>query len=167
VTSLGTLAAIPAQRTRPRSPLSGPLPDLLRRRAATVTAVLLVATVVAYGALVLQRAWISDDGLIFLRTVRQVLAGHGPVFNVGERVEANTSTLWTLVLLGLALVPGVRLELLSVGACAVLSVVALGLALDASRRFAALGRVVVPAGRWWSSRCRRSGTSAPPGWRPR
>ena len=41
-----------------------------------------------------QRRWISDDGLIVLRTVRNLLAGNGPVFNAGERVEANTSTLW-------------------------------------------------------------------------
>lgn len=39
--------------------------------------------------------WIADDGMIAARTVRQILAGHGPVFNVDERVEANTSTLWT------------------------------------------------------------------------
>lgn len=146
MTSVDAPAAIPAPRTRPRPLLAGPLPDLVRRRAATVTAVLLVATVLAYGALVVHRAWISDDGLIFLRTVRQVLAGNGPVFNAGERVEANTSTVWTAVLLGLALVPGVRLELLSIGAGVVLSVAALALALDAARRFAALGRAVVPAG---------------------
>ncbi|MFI6456820.1 hypothetical protein ACIBF6_35335 [Streptosporangium amethystogenes] len=42
-----------------------------------------------------QNRWISDDGLIAVRTVRQLLAGNGPVFNVGERVEANTSTAWT------------------------------------------------------------------------
>ena len=40
------------------------------------------------------RRWMSDDGLIVLRTVRNILAGNGPVFNAGERVEANTSTLW-------------------------------------------------------------------------
>ena len=46
-----------------------------------------------YGAW--QRRWIADDGLIVLRTVRNLLAGNGPVFNEGERVEANTSTVWT------------------------------------------------------------------------
>ncbi|HWN29588.1 MAG TPA: hypothetical protein VNP37_21660 [Actinomycetospora sp.] len=144
MTSVGTRAAGFTPLTR--APLTGPLPDLLRRRSVAVTTVLLAATVLAYGVLVVHRAWISDDGLIFLRTVRQLLAGNGPVFNVGERVEANTSTLWTAVLALLALVPGVRPELLSVGAGVVLSVTALALALDASRRFAALGRVVVPAG---------------------
>lgn len=41
------------------------------------------------------RRWITDDGLIATRTVREILAGNGPVFNPGERVESNTSALWT------------------------------------------------------------------------
>lgn len=45
-----------------------------------------------------QRRWIADDGLIVLRTVRNLLAGNGPVFNAGERVEANTSTAWTYLI---------------------------------------------------------------------
>lgn len=47
-----------------------------------------------------ERRWIADDGLIVLRTVRNLLAGNGPVFNVGERVEANTSTIWTYLIFG-------------------------------------------------------------------
>lgn len=58
--------------------------------AATVT------TFFAIGAW--QRRWIADDGLIVLRTLRNLFAGNGPVFNVGERVEANTSTAWTYLL---------------------------------------------------------------------
>ena len=38
--------------------------------------------------------WITDDGFIYLRVIRQVTAGNGPVFNTGERVEAFTSPLW-------------------------------------------------------------------------
>jgi len=45
-----------------------------------------------------RQRWIADDGLIEARVVRQILAGHGPVFNPGERVEANTSALWTWLL---------------------------------------------------------------------
>ena len=56
------------------------------------------------------RRWISDDGLIVLRTVRNILAGNGPVFNVGERVEANTSTLWQYLIVAFSWVPGMRLE---------------------------------------------------------
>lgn len=48
------------------------------------------------------RRWITDDGLIAARTVREILAGNGPVFNPGERVEANTSALWTWLIAGLS-----------------------------------------------------------------
>ena len=56
------------------------------------------------------RRWMSDDGLIVLRTVRNILAGNGPVFNIGERVEANTSTLWQYLIVAFSWVPGMRLE---------------------------------------------------------
>jgi arabinofuranosyltransferase len=125
--------------------LTGDLTRRARRRPVTTTAVLLGLAVVLDLVLMWQRRWMSDDGLIFLRTVRQIVAGNGPVFNVGERVETNTSTLWTVVLLGLAWLP-VRLEYASVGAGMVLSAAALGLALDGARRLTGLGRVVVPAG---------------------
>ena len=46
--------------------------------------VLVVSLLFAWGAW--QRRWIADDGLIVLRTVRNLLAGNGPVFNAGERV---------------------------------------------------------------------------------
>ena len=55
-----------------------------------------VGAIFGYGAW--QRRWIADDGLIVLRTVRNLLAGNGPVFNEGERVEANTSTVWTYLI---------------------------------------------------------------------
>ncbi len=47
-----------------------------------------------------QRRWMSDDALIYVRTVRQILAGNGPVFNPGERAEASTGTLWQWLLAG-------------------------------------------------------------------
>ena len=43
--------------------------------------VLVVAALFGWGAW--QRRWIADDGLIVLRTVRNLLAGNGPVFNAG------------------------------------------------------------------------------------
>ncbi|MEU8133608.1 hypothetical protein [Streptodolium elevatio] len=42
--------------------------------------------------------WMTDDGLIFTRVVRQITAGNGPVYNVGERVETSTSTAWQWLL---------------------------------------------------------------------
>ena len=67
-----------------------------------------VAVLAFYGGW--QRRWMSDDGLIVLRTVRNLLAGNGPVFNAGERVEANTSTLWQYIIYLGALVSDLRLE---------------------------------------------------------
>ncbi|MFG2647098.1 hypothetical protein [Streptomyces sp. NPDC048436] len=62
---------------------------------------LLPAVVIAFAGF--QRRWMSDDGHIYVRTVRQILAGNGPVFNAGERAESSTGTLWQwlLVLAGL------------------------------------------------------------------
>jgi arabinofuranosyltransferase len=42
--------------------------------------------------------WVSEDAFIDMRVVRHLLAGHGPVFNLGERVEAYTSPLWVALL---------------------------------------------------------------------
>jgi arabinofuranosyltransferase len=56
----------------------------------------------------------SDDGYIHLRVVKQLLAGHGPVFNVGERVEASTSPLWVFILAVADVVTPVRLEWIAV-----------------------------------------------------
>ncbi|WP_340685803.1 hypothetical protein LCL61_05335 [Amycolatopsis coloradensis] len=92
----------------------------------------LVLTV--YADLAWRRRWMSDDGLIVLRTVRQILAGNGPVFNVGERVETNTSPLWTAVLSVLGLLPGVPLEWVSVVTGLVFSVAGLFFGLDGARR---------------------------------
>lgn len=75
-----------------------------------------------------QRRWIADDGLIVLRTVRNLLAGNGPVFNAGERVEANTSTVWTFLLYAASWLGGpMRLEYVAL-ACA-LGLSMLGVAL--------------------------------------
>ncbi|WP_414943451.1 hypothetical protein [Amycolatopsis sp. cmx-11-32] len=89
---------------------------------------------VVYADLAWRRRWMSDDGLIVLRTVRQILAGNGPVFNIGERVETNTSPLWTVVLSVLGLLPGVPLEWISVVTGLVFSVAGLFFGLDGARR---------------------------------
>lgn len=45
-----------------------------------------------------RRRWVSEDAFISMRVVRNILQGHGPVFNVGERVEAYTHPLWVGIL---------------------------------------------------------------------
>lgn len=44
------------------------------------------------------RRWVCDDAFIDLRVVQQLWAGHGWVFNAGERVEAITNPLWVALL---------------------------------------------------------------------
>ncbi|HEX4780243.1 MAG TPA: hypothetical protein VH301_05790, partial [Usitatibacter sp.] len=44
------------------------------------------------------RAWTCDDAFITFRVAEQILAGHGPVFNLGERVQVFTHPLWLFVL---------------------------------------------------------------------
>lgn len=55
----------------------------------------------------------SDDSFITLRYARNVLRGHGPVFNPGERVEGFTSPLHLLVSVGVVAVPGDRAMLVA------------------------------------------------------
>jgi arabinofuranosyltransferase len=54
---------------------------------------ILVLIVLAY-----RFRWTFDDGFIYFRSVDQILAGNGPVFNAGERVESFTSPLWLATL---------------------------------------------------------------------
>jgi arabinofuranosyltransferase len=55
--------------------------------------------------------WLEEDAFLNFRIVDQIRAGHGPVFNVGERVEVATSPLWLAMLtVARTVVPFVRLE---------------------------------------------------------
>lgn len=61
-----------------------------------ILAGLLIALVPAFS--VYQIAWLSDDGFISLRYASNILAGHGPVFNVGDQVQGYTHPLWLPIL---------------------------------------------------------------------
>ena len=54
--------------------------------------------------------WLTDDAFISFRYARNLLEGHGLVFNPGERVEGYTNFLWTLELAGIWGLFGVRPE---------------------------------------------------------
>ena len=54
--------------------------------------------------------WTFDDGFIYFRTVDQLMAGNGPVFNAGERVESFTSPTWLALLTIGDLLSPLRLE---------------------------------------------------------
>lgn len=60
--------------------------------------------VLLFGVLAYQHRWISDDGMIVVREVRQILAGAGPNYNPFQRDEVDTSPLWTWLLAAFAFV---------------------------------------------------------------
>lgn len=49
-------------------------------------------------ARILQYSWVTDDAFITFRSVLNFIAGDGPVFNIGERVQSYTHPLWFLLL---------------------------------------------------------------------
>ena len=119
-------------------------------RVSLWVSVAVVAVLFAWGSW--QRRWIADDGLIVLRTVRNLLAGNGPVFNQGERVEANTSTAWTYLMYVGSWVGGpMRLEYVALALALLLSVLGVALLmLGAGRLYAPSLRgrraIMLPAG---------------------
>lgn len=105
-------------------------------------------TAVAFAAGAWSRRWIADDGLIVLRTVRNLLAGNGPVFNAGERVETNTSAAWTYVVWFFSWLTRVRLEYVVLGVSLTLSLAAIVFAMLGTARLwgGAKSALLVPAG---------------------
>ncbi|MCV6638973.1 hypothetical protein [Candidatus Albibeggiatoa sp. nov. NOAA] len=51
-----------------------------------------------FTVILIRTAWLSDDALITFKTVINFTSGYGLVFNLGERVQAYTHTLWFFVL---------------------------------------------------------------------
>ena len=119
-------------------------------RVSLWISVVIVAALFGWGSW--QRRWIADDGLIVLRTVRNLLAGNGPVFNEGERVEANTSTAWTYLMYAGSWVGGpMRMEYVALALALTLSVLGVAfLMLGTGRLFAPSLRgrraIMLPAG---------------------
>ncbi len=75
--------------------------------------VLVPVVVVVVGAWLYR--WVDEDAFIDFRIVHNLLAGHGPVFNLGERVEADSDPLWLFTLAALhAVLPFASLEWTSV-----------------------------------------------------
>jgi len=46
----------------------------------------------------IKNMWMSDDAYIMFRTIEQLFAGNGAVWNFGERVQVYTSVLWFWIL---------------------------------------------------------------------
>jgi arabinofuranosyltransferase len=116
--------------------------DRRRGRRATVLTGSLV--VLAFAALAYQHRWISDDGLIVVREVRQILAGHGPNYNPFQRDEVDTSPLWTWLLAAFASVYRQDIAIDAVALGLVCSVYGLLLALAGCARLHRLRGVDAP-----------------------
>jgi arabinofuranosyltransferase len=118
---------------RDRVEARGPRTGSAARAARILSALLLVAP--AAGVLVggVARRWMDDDGFINLRIVRNLLHGAGPVYNLGERVEAGTSPLW-IGLVAILGALGIRLEHAAVFTGIALAVAGVVLAEDGASR---------------------------------
>ncbi len=105
-------------------------------------------TVVLFAVGAWNRRWIADDGLIVLRTVRNLLAGNGPVFNEGERVETNTSAAWTYVVWFFSWITQARLEYVVLGVTLAVSLAAIVFAMLGTARLwgGATSAFMLPAG---------------------
>src|SRR5262245_44626180 len=90
----------------------------------------------------------TDDAFINYRVVKQLQAGHGPVFNIGERVEVATSTAWLAVLGAADVVSPLRLEWTALVVELGLGAVGLAAAMAGAVRLADLGRPAPRTNRW-------------------
>ena len=99
--------------------------DERRPGAAVVRFGLLTVILVIYLRQVLDYDFLADDAFISMRYARNLLEGHGLVFNPGDRVEGYTNFLWVLVLaaaggLGVDLVTAAQTLGLALGGATVL-----------------------------------------------
>ena len=99
------------------------------RRRRDRSRLLLLVPVALLAVIAWDLRWANEDGFIYFRIVDNLLNGHGPVFNVGERVEAYTSPAW----LALLTVAGGALAMVDLEYVAV----ALGVAVSAFGLYAA------------------------------
>lgn len=94
-----------APEVPPDAPEAAPAPG--PGRLSTVERGLYAAVVLGILVAGWARRWTSDDAFINYRVVENLLAGHGPVFSVGERTEVATSPAWLALLTAAeAVVPG-------------------------------------------------------------
>ena len=81
----------------------------MNRKIACILAMIFILAVLIYHNYSI-RPWMLDDAFISFRYAENFAAGHGLVFNPGERVEGYTTFLWVLILgagkaIGLNVVP--------------------------------------------------------------
>lgn len=74
--------------------------DPRRRWTGYAAKLILIGVIVLFAIVVYRSAWLCDDAYITFRTIDNFTNGYGLVWNVGERVQAFTHTLWLFLLSG-------------------------------------------------------------------
>jgi len=84
-----------------------------------------------------KNAWVADDAYISFRSVEQVFAGHGPRWNIDERVQVYTSPLWYgLLLLTRVFTPNLFLSAIFLSAaCCVTALLVVRKLIDDDKRW--------------------------------
>lgn len=70
---------------------------LLTSGALAVQFLVLAALLARELPAVWEQRWVQDDAYVSFRYARNLLAGHGLVYNIGHRVEGYTNFLWTML----------------------------------------------------------------------
>ena len=105
------------------------------RRRQRLELALVVVPVATFGWLSWHVRTLIDDGYIYLHVVQQILAGNGPVFNAGQRVEVFTGPIWTFLLVPATVLSPANIETTAIVLGDVLAMAGLVLAAEAARRF--------------------------------
>jgi hypothetical protein len=94
------------RRPAPRPVESKPSSLPWRYLAIGIVAALALWAIVANSLVVngTRYFWLDDDLMISMRYARNLAAGHGPVWNPGERVEGYTNPLWMVAMAAVHLV---------------------------------------------------------------
>jgi len=127
-------------RARPDllNPVPGDLTQLSARLSSRASALRALERLDRFTLQVAEALAAAPDGSSDT-VVRNLLAGHGPVYNIGERVEAFTNPLWVALLTGSGAL-GLPLEACAVYIGLTCSIVALVVAQHWSRRLHAAQR---------------------------
>lgn len=76
------------------------------RELAPLFNLLLLAPLFVFIWVVFRTAWLCDDAYISFRSVENVILGHGPVWNPGERVQSFSHPLWFILITPLRAITG-------------------------------------------------------------
>lgn len=129
-------------------------PSLPSRVVTILNALLFALPLVVFAVIAWRSRAVIDDAYINFRIIDNILAGQGPVYNVGERIESGTSPAWLAVLALASWMTGgaASLPWLSVWLGIATGIAGLACAQVASLRLVAAcwpesrSRVMVPAG---------------------